>query len=284
MPTKLALLALLAPATAVVYELSEDNFERLVFRPSTSSAFVKFYAPWCGHCQKLAPDWKKLEKAHGKSSMLIGSVDCSDGPPQPGSGGGRNPLCDKYKAMSLPTLMYFNQPSKKGFIYEGNKTSDDLISFAEELGSPCSPTAQDECTEEQKAMFAEYDAMSLEDLKSKAGELAMKGEMARFQMMMTQMRMQEAYQKDKNTKMDQFEEQMKTVGESIDESWKQSGTLRAMRKAMLQKEGGVLALKEMDDFDMMDMMMRGGMGGGPATPKKKKKKKKKAAKTSKDEI
>ena len=50
-------------------------------------------------------------------------------------------------------------------------------------------------------------------------------------MMMTQMRMQEAYQKDKNTKMDQFEEQMKTVGESIDESWKQSGTLRARWRA-----------------------------------------------------
>ena len=147
-------------------------------------------------CQKLAPDWKKVEKQHTKSTLLVGSVDCSDGPPQGGQGG-RNPLCDKYKAMSLPTLMYFSQGSKKGFTYEGNKTAADLIAFAEELGSTCSPAKPDECTDAQKGWFEEYGALSVEDLKQKASSLTMEGEMAKFQMMMTQMRMQEAYQKDK---------------------------------------------------------------------------------------
>ena len=147
-------------------------------------------------CQKLAPDWKKVEKQHTKSTLLVGSVDCSDGPAQGGQGG-RNPLCDKYKAMSLPTLMYFSQGSKKGFTYEGNKTAADLIAFAEELGSTCSPAKLDECTDAQKGWFEEYGALSVEDLKQKASSLTMEGEMAKFQMMMTQMRMQEAYQKDK---------------------------------------------------------------------------------------
>ena len=142
-------LSLPSLSRAVVYDdLGEDNFERLVFKNSKGAAFVKFYVPWCGHCQKLAPDWRKLEKEYRTSKLLVGSVDCSDGPAQPGGQGGRNPLCDKYKAMSLPTLMFFEKPSKKGFTYEGNKTADDLLAFAQNLASSCSLSTQDECTDE----------------------------------------------------------------------------------------------------------------------------------------
>ncbi len=32
--------------------------EEIVRKP----AFIKYYADWCGHCQKLKPEWEKLEK------------------------------------------------------------------------------------------------------------------------------------------------------------------------------------------------------------------------------
>ena len=124
-------------------------------------------------CQKLAPDWKKVEKQHTKSTLLVGSVDCSDGPPQGGQGG-RNPLCDKYKAMGLPTLLYFHPPSKKAQHYDGNKTVDELLGFAAELTSGCSVAEQEACTEEQRAHLATYATMAKAELKEKVSSIEMK--------------------------------------------------------------------------------------------------------------
>jgi len=45
---------------------------------SVSKAFVKFYAPWCGHCQQLAPAWKTLmEEFADSKTALVGEVDCT---------------------------------------------------------------------------------------------------------------------------------------------------------------------------------------------------------------
>jgi len=279
-------LALLPLATGMVHELTEDNFDALAFGDANRATFIKFFAPWCGHCQKLAPDWKKLEKAHKKSdSILVGSVDCSDGPPQPEAPqqGGRNPLCDKWKAMSLPTLLFFNPGSKKGFTYEGNKTADDLLAFASELASSCAPSNLEPCSEQQKAWLAEYGAMPVGDLTSKASEIMGAGEMAKMRLMMVQMQMQQEYQQmeslpkaKKDAKIKEFEDQMTQAGNDSDAAWLKSGQLRAMRMVLQEKDAEALA--EIDKFDMMDLMMGGG-GGSP-----KKKKKKKAKKKAKDEV
>jgi thiol-disulfide isomerase/thioredoxin len=43
------------PLTIVVGK----NFDEIV-RDPTKDVLVKFYAPWCGHCKKLAPVWDEL--------------------------------------------------------------------------------------------------------------------------------------------------------------------------------------------------------------------------------
>ena len=52
--------------------LTADNFTSVL---SEAVAFVKFYAPWCGHCRRLAPTWDILAKeVHSSSNVIIAKV------------------------------------------------------------------------------------------------------------------------------------------------------------------------------------------------------------------
>ncbi|XP_030642047.1 dnaJ homolog subfamily C member 10 isoform X2 [Chanos chanos] len=60
----------------VVVTLTPDSFQELVKRRgSTETWLVDFYAPWCGPCQALLPEWRRM--ARMLSGMVkVGTVDC----------------------------------------------------------------------------------------------------------------------------------------------------------------------------------------------------------------
>lgn len=41
-----------------VVVLTDSNFDELVMQ-SKDIWLVEFYAPWCGHCKKLEPEWNE---------------------------------------------------------------------------------------------------------------------------------------------------------------------------------------------------------------------------------
>jgi protein disulfide-isomerase-like protein len=87
------------------------------------NAFVKFYAPWCGHCKRLAPAWDQLGgEFAGNSAVVIGDVDCTDAESKA--------LCAEYGVRGYPTLKYFigGEPND----YKGGRDFDALLSFAKE--------------------------------------------------------------------------------------------------------------------------------------------------------
>ena len=64
-------------AKATPTSLTSANFDGAVF-DSGKSAFIKFYAPWCSHCQRMAPDWDRLtDKYAGSGSVLVAELDCT---------------------------------------------------------------------------------------------------------------------------------------------------------------------------------------------------------------
>ena len=45
-----------------VIKLTQDNFETEVLK-SPDLWIVEFFAPWCGHCKNLAPEYEKAAKS-----------------------------------------------------------------------------------------------------------------------------------------------------------------------------------------------------------------------------
>jgi protein disulfide-isomerase A6 len=53
--------------------LGDGDFEREVLDVKTMS-LVEFYAPWCGHCKKLAPVWELVAEAFKNEKNCVVAV------------------------------------------------------------------------------------------------------------------------------------------------------------------------------------------------------------------
>jgi len=145
------LLACAAPAAAI--DLTTDNYEA---ETAGKSVFLKMYAPWCGHCKKLAPDWNKLMAAFaGNPTQLVGDVDCT-------SDGGKA-LCDANGVKGYPSLKWGDPNDLQD--YQGGRTLEDLTKFAEESLKPlCSVANIDLCDDAKKAEIEKFMALPAADL------------------------------------------------------------------------------------------------------------------------
>eukprot|EP00388_Colpodella_angusta_P039015 GDKK01046177.1.p1 GENE.GDKK01046177.1~~GDKK01046177.1.p1 ORF type:complete len:185 (+),score=38.84 GDKK01046177.1:24-578(+) len=91
---------------------------------ATGVWFAKFYAPWCGHCKKLAPTWDTLsEKVESEDVPInIVSVDCTK----------HRDVCLKFEVKGYPTLIAFENGAIKEK-YNKARTLDALLSFAKKV-------------------------------------------------------------------------------------------------------------------------------------------------------
>lgn len=58
-----------------VLHVTDGNFQSVVDKFNV--VFLKFYAPWCPHCQDLAPKWNTMAKKFfsGNTEVVFGHVN-----------------------------------------------------------------------------------------------------------------------------------------------------------------------------------------------------------------
>jgi protein disulfide-isomerase A6 len=117
----LALLLALASAfyetDSKVVKLTVANFQSEVL-DSEDLWLIEFYAPWCGHCKKLAPHYDKAAKALD-GIVKFGALDMTvDGE-----------AAKDYNVTGYPTIKFFGTDKTEPAVYEGERKKGEIIDF-----------------------------------------------------------------------------------------------------------------------------------------------------------
>ncbi|KAK1988961.1 thioredoxin [Colletotrichum cereale] len=97
--------------------LTAEKFQTLVTM-TQEPWFVKFYAPWCHHCQAMAPNWQQLAKEM-KGRLNVGEVNCDV----------ESRLCKDVRLRGYPTILFFKGGERVE--YEGLRGLGDFVHYAE---------------------------------------------------------------------------------------------------------------------------------------------------------
>merc|ERR1712137_698910 len=103
-----------------VYVLGEDNFDS--WMQEQEFALVEFYAPWCGHCKRLTPEYAQAaqELAAAGSKVKLAKVDATE----------NGDLAQKYGVQGYPTLFWFTKDNNyEAESYGGGREADTIQSW-----------------------------------------------------------------------------------------------------------------------------------------------------------
>lgn len=126
------------PVEDGVLVLGDDSFEDAI--AEHKNILVEFYAPWCGHCKSLAPEYAKAAKALADAPVKLAKVDATE----------NKELATQFDIRGFPTLKYFK--NGKPSDYNGGRTESEIVSW---LNKKIGPAAVSVNSEEQLLQLQE---------------------------------------------------------------------------------------------------------------------------------
>uniref|UniRef100_A0A1B6F3M5 protein disulfide-isomerase n=1 Tax=Cuerna arida TaxID=1464854 RepID=A0A1B6F3M5_9HEMI len=124
---------------SAVIELTDDNFDKLVLK-SGEMWLVEFFAPWCGHCQQLKPQWEEAAK-NLRGVIKMGALDATV----------HSRKAQEYFIRGYPTIKLFNNGRVEE--YSGGRSAADITNWVMNI-VPSEPVKIEQITDEES--FDEY--------------------------------------------------------------------------------------------------------------------------------
>ncbi|GFE55510.1 disulfide isomerase [Babesia ovis] len=107
-----------------VVELTEQTIHKYI--AEHDAVLVKFYAPWCMHCQSLAPEYEKAAKALKEEGVeiILAELNC-DGAPA---------VAQEFGIEGYPTIKFFRKGNARE--YNGTRQVDGIVSWCKSILLP----------------------------------------------------------------------------------------------------------------------------------------------------
>ena len=120
-----AALSVSAQSVGKVVVGTQDNFQSLL-SDNPGGVLTEFYAPWCGHCKKLEPEYEKAAEkiaAEGIKATLV-KIDATV----------ESKLASEHGVNGYPTLKWF--VGGKATDYDGPRDGDGIVTWIKSMTGP----------------------------------------------------------------------------------------------------------------------------------------------------
>uniref|UniRef100_A0A7N0TR13 Protein disulfide-isomerase n=1 Tax=Kalanchoe fedtschenkoi TaxID=63787 RepID=A0A7N0TR13_KALFE len=113
-----------------VLALDHSNFSDVVSKHDF--VVVEFYAPWCGHCKKLEPEYEKAaeELSIYEPKVVLAKVDANEEE--------NRPLASEYDVKGFPTLKIIRNGGKSVQDYKGPRDAEGIVEYLKKQSGPAS--------------------------------------------------------------------------------------------------------------------------------------------------